>query len=104
MRVVGIEVEPLDVPLHEPFSIAGGAQHAANNLLVRLILDDGTVGLGEAAPFPAANGETTEMAAAAIAACDWVGRDARAWRALGDGIAGATGSARFALETALLDA
>ncbi len=44
--------------LHAPFGIAGGAQELAKNVLIRLELDDGSVGFGEAAPFPAVNGET----------------------------------------------
>lgn len=52
--------ERLNVPLHEPFGIATGAQHSAENVLVRLVLDDGTVGLGEAAPVPHISGESQE--------------------------------------------
>jgi L-alanine-DL-glutamate epimerase-like enolase superfamily enzyme len=102
--ITRVEVEPLDVPLHAPFSIASGAQHAAENLLVRVTLADGTTGLGEGAPFPAANGETRSAAIGSIEPARWVGRDARAWRARVEEVADCTGSARFALETALLDA
>ena len=35
-------------------------------MLVELVLDDGTVGLGEAAPFPAVSGETQEAVLAAL--------------------------------------
>lgn len=108
-RIVAVDCAPLDVALHTPFGIATGAQVHARNLLVTVRLDDGTVGLGEAAPFPAVNGETQASAAAAIArvAPDWVGRDARAWRSLSAGLDAAlvgAGAARCALETALLDA
>lgn len=48
---------PFDVELHTAFGIASGAQELAKNVLIRLELDDGTVGFGEAAPFPAVNGE-----------------------------------------------
>jgi L-Ala-D/L-Glu epimerase len=53
-----IAIEDLNIPLLEPFGIATGAQTQANNLLVTLELADGTRGYGEAAPFPAVNGET----------------------------------------------
>lgn len=104
------DVAPLDIPLHEPFGISGGAQEAANNVLVTVELADGTRGYGEAAPLPPYNGETQAQAIAALeSARGWlVGRDVREGPALsaefrsrgGD----RCGSAQCALETALLDA
>ena len=68
-----LAAEPLDLPLRVPFGIAGGAQDVARNVLVRLELADGTLGLGEAAPFPAYNGETQAQALAALrAAEEWL--------------------------------
>lgn len=46
------------MPLLEPFGIATGKHLSLANVLVRLELDDGTVGLGEAAPVPHISGET----------------------------------------------
>jgi L-alanine-DL-glutamate epimerase-like enolase superfamily enzyme len=57
-RITHLEWRRLDVPLLEPFGIATGAQLVAENLVLELGTDDGTLGLGEAAPFPAVNGET----------------------------------------------
>jgi len=65
-RIVDLRAFPFDIPLTEPFGIATGAQVEARNVLVELELDDGTVGLGEAAPFPAVSGETQEKALAAL--------------------------------------
>lgn len=59
-RIESISFQPLNVPLHEPFGIATGAQHRAENVLVRLSLEDGTVGLGEAAPVPHISGESQD--------------------------------------------
>src|ERR687885_2772803 len=72
----------LDIPLHTPFGIAGGAQDLARNLLVTVELSDGTRGYGEAAPFPAFNGETQAIARAAVEAATSTveGADAREWR------------------------
>lgn len=104
-----LSVEHLDIPLFAPFGISGGAQDVARNLLVTVELADGTRGYGEAAPFPAFNGETQASARAAIerARLGIEGSDVREWRAvagyLRDRIA-AAGSARCAIETALLDA
>jgi L-alanine-DL-glutamate epimerase-like enolase superfamily enzyme len=104
-----LSVEPLDIPLHTPFGISGGAQDLARNLLVTVELADGTRGYGEAAPFPAYNGETQASALAAIEAVrsGVAGADVREWRQvaalLRDRIDEA-GSARCAIETAVLDA
>lgn len=93
-----------DIDLVEPFGIATGAQVVANNLFVRIELACGAEGWGEAAPFPAVNGETRDHARSAVDSVAWIGRDARSWRALSAEIAPLCGSARCALETALLDA
>lgn len=110
LRLRALEFRPLDIALHAPFGISGGAQAAANNVLVSVVLDDGTVGYGEAAPLPPYNGETQAQVLALLAAvsprmpglraADW--RElAEAFRALGGH---GCGSAQCAFETALLDA
>jgi L-Ala-D/L-Glu epimerase len=108
-RIAEIRVEPLDVELTEPFGIATGAQLRAENALVSMVLDEGSVGLGEAAPFPAVNAETRDLAIAAIerVRADLIGADPRRWRRLARELAERipeAPSARCALETALLDA
>lgn len=101
---------PLDIPLFEPFGISGGAQAAANNVLVTLELADGTRGYGEAAPLPPYNGETQRDALAALATLrGWLpGREIAGWRALAAEFrsrgGGTCGSAQCAFEIALLDA
>lgn len=108
--VRSLHVAPLDIPLHVPFGIAGGAQAMANNALATIELADGTRGYGEAAPLPPYNGETQADALTALrSAAAWIaGRDPRDWRALGAEFARRSpipsGSARCALEMALLDA
>jgi len=103
-------VQPLDIPLHTPFGISGGAQAMANNVLVRLELEGGATGYGEAAPLPPYNGETQAQALAALeAARGWLpGRPADDWCALAGEFrarGGAQcGSAQCAFELALLDA
>lgn len=104
-----LTASPLDIALTTPFGIASGAQEVARNLLVHVELADGTRGYGEAAPFPAVNGETQELARAAVEAAQNVveGADAREWRRLAATVRraiGRVGSAQCAIETALLDA
>jgi L-alanine-DL-glutamate epimerase-like enolase superfamily enzyme len=57
----------VEVPLTEPFVIAGGAPSAAQNVFVRVTWSDGRVTYGEAAPFEAVSGETQSSTLAAIA-------------------------------------
>jgi len=107
--ITHIELMDVDIPLITPFGIATGAQVVAQNLFVRLTLRDGTTGCGEAAPFPAVNGETRAMARAALAplTSSILGRSVSAWRLLCAEWAPAlraTPSALCALETAILDA
>jgi L-alanine-DL-glutamate epimerase-like enolase superfamily enzyme len=104
-----LTAEQLDIALHTPFGIAGGAQDVARNVLVTAELNDGTCGYGEAAPFPAFNGETQAMALSAVGAAQSVvvGADAREWRRIALALrsaVGPVGSARCAIETAILDA
>ena len=104
------EFQPLDIPLHTPFGISGGAQAVANNVLVRVELSDGAVGYGEGAPLPPYNGETQAQALAALesARAALIGRPADNWRALAEEFRtrsdGKSGSAQAAFEMALLDA
>jgi o-succinylbenzoate synthase len=109
LTIRDVSAEFLDIELTEPFGIAGGAQAAANNVLVRVTLQDGTEGIGEAAPFPAVSGETQHQAfeAVQLARDQLVGRDAgrvRQLSALLGEMTKGVPSARCALETALFDA
>ena len=77
-------VETLNLPLKEPFIIATGRKDAANNVLVRVILDNGIVGYGEIAPSPYTTGDTQQTSMAALEFIRWAveGQDIRQWRAL----------------------
>jgi len=105
-----VKFAPLDIPLHEPFGISGGAQAVANNVLVTLELADGTRGYGEAAPLPPYNGETQAGALAALASAPaWLPqRDLSDWRALAAEFRArggeSCGAAQCAFEMAALDA
>jgi L-alanine-DL-glutamate epimerase-like enolase superfamily enzyme len=107
--IQSLAAEPLDVPLTEPFGIASGVQPVAKNVLVRLVLSDGTRGIGEAAPFPAVSGETQEQSLATLASAHavLVGEKAGRWRRVARllrELARDAPAARCAVETALLDA
>jgi L-alanine-DL-glutamate epimerase-like enolase superfamily enzyme len=109
VRIAALDAAPLDITLREPFGIATGAQLAAHNVLVTLRLEDGGEGIGEAAPFPAVNGETQAQVLAALGAARpaLIGQDARSFRrvsAVAQEAMAATPSALCAFESALLDA
>lgn len=82
--IQSVVVEPLTIPLREPFTIATGSVSSARNVLITLTLQDGSVGYGECAPFPPSTGESQETALAAAQDCvDLLrGRDAAKWRQL----------------------
>jgi L-Ala-D/L-Glu epimerase len=108
-RLTELSVLRLDVTLLEPFGIATGAQHLAENLLVELGFDDGSRGIGEAAPFPAVNGETRAHAEAVLEAARpaLLGVELERWRTasgLAQNVLARAPSAVCAFETALLDA
>lgn len=107
--IAAIDVQPLDLSLTEPFAVATGAQAIAHNVLVRVRLEDGTTGLGEAAPFTAVSGETQAGSIAVLATLyeAALGRDAQDWETLGLDWATAFPSApaaRCGLEMAVVDA
>jgi L-alanine-DL-glutamate epimerase-like enolase superfamily enzyme len=108
-QVVRVSATPWNIELNEPFGIATGAQVVAANVLVKAQLADGTVGLGEAAPFPAVNGETQASTLTALQeiAGQVASRDVDDWERIALEVRaslGANKSALCGLETALLDA
>lgn len=108
-EIANVTAEPLDLPLEEPFEIALGTQTAAENVLVTVELDDGTVGYGEGSPIAPVTGETREAAVAtASAAADLLEGEPIAdhrthARTLRETFPGAV-SATLAVETAVFDA
>jgi len=68
LKIKDVEIYLFDLPLVAPFRISIGEQSAANDLLIRVVTDQGIVGVGEACPFPPITGETQSTNAAAAAA------------------------------------
>src|SRR5947209_18720442 len=79
-----VVVEPLNIPLLEPFTIATGSVSDARNVLITVTLEDGSVGYGECAPFPPSTGESQETALPAAHGCARLieSKSAAYWRAL----------------------
>src|SRR5947209_8249526 len=104
-----ISVEPLNIPLLEPFTIATGSVTEARNVLITITLNDGSVGYGECAPFNPSTGETQETALAAARGCAALieGQDAAHWRRLSrlmHSVYFSQATAIAGMEMALLDA
>jgi L-alanine-DL-glutamate epimerase-like enolase superfamily enzyme len=108
-KIRKVFIEPLNVPLDEPFTIAIGTKYSIENALVTVVLDNGIEGYGEAAPLEPINGENQETVLATLKSC--VGflegkqiTDYRAISATLRGVFWAQVTARCAVEMALLDA
>ncbi|MGE4619482.1 MAG: dipeptide epimerase [Planctomycetota bacterium] len=65
-RIQSIEAASVDLDLKESFSISGGASAVAEIVVIRVTLSDGTVGLGEAAPFVAYDGQSRKAVLEAL--------------------------------------
>lgn len=108
-KIKELLADPLNLPLKEPFRIATGIKDAAWNVLIRVVLEDGTVGFGEVSPSPYTTGDTQDSV---IAIMDQlrpsvVGKDIRSWRAILNGTRAAVRyqvGAHSGLEIAVLDA
>jgi L-alanine-DL-glutamate epimerase-like enolase superfamily enzyme len=66
MKIKRIEPIAVSLPMKKPVFMAGVEIRQADNVLVRIEADNGTVGWGEAASAPTMTGETVESMMAAI--------------------------------------
>ncbi|ODR80223.1 dipeptide epimerase [Haladaptatus sp. W1] len=108
-EIVAMSVEPLDLPLAEPFEISLGTQHEASNVLVTVETADGTTGYGDGSPLPPVTGETQAIAIEAAQAMASIveGCLTSNYRPIIQAVRQTfpkTPSATFAVETAILDA
>lgn len=108
-EMVSLSAERLDLPLAEPFEISLGTQYEASNVLVTVETADGVTGYGEGSPLPPVTGETqgTALKAAQAMAELVEGHHTEAYRPLIQELHQTfpnTPSAKFAVETAILDA
>lgn len=107
MILRSLAVEPLFVPLREPFVIASARMDTTRAGLVRVVLDDGTEGLGEAATLPPVTREDYADVEATVRAAGLVGAVVEASEHAIDALLAplsATPVARAGIETAILDA
>jgi muconate cycloisomerase len=70
MRIVELTISQVRIPLRKPFRHASYTRTATDNVLVRCVLQDGTVGLGEGVPREYVTGETIDGALELLARSD----------------------------------
>jgi len=102
-------IEPLNIELDEPFTIAIGKKERIENAVITIVLENGIEGYGEAAPLEPINGENQATVLAVLNSCrDYlIGRDAASYRPISEGLRSIFWpqiTARCAIEMALLDA
>ena len=107
--IARLDIAPIAVRLSESFAISKGAVATAQNVLVRVVLRDGSAGYGEAAPFEAITGETQASTLTALQSmiATVTGRDAAGWRVLAADLRSllpGPAAARCAVEQAVIDA
>jgi L-alanine-DL-glutamate epimerase-like enolase superfamily enzyme len=108
-RIEKVLIEPLNIELDEPFTIAIGKKERVENAVITVVLENGIEGYGEAAPLEPINGENQATALAVLNSCrDFlVGQDATDYRSISrrlESIFRPQNTARCAVEMALLDA
>lgn len=108
-QIVRIEFWPVDIPITDPFVVATGARVVAENIFIRLTLQNGARGYGEAAPFPEVGGETRASCLAVLdeLATTLIGQSVHTYPTLARHLAAnaaAHPAARCGLETAMIDA
>jgi L-alanine-DL-glutamate epimerase-like enolase superfamily enzyme len=76
MKITYTEIYRFSIPM-EPFVIATGTMHFAQNVFIRIYTDTGIYGVGECSAFPMIVGETQEtcLAMAKDFAKIWIGKD-----------------------------
>ena len=107
--IARLDIAPIAVRLTESFAISKGAVATARNVLVRVVLQDGSAGYGEAAPFEVITGETQASTLTALQAVIPAvsGRDVAGWRVLAADLRRLlpeAAAARCAVEQAMVDA
>lgn len=77
MKVASVDLLPFAIPLRRPLVTARGTIRARAGWIVRFRAEDGTIGLGEAAPHPHDTGRGVEESRAALerACVRWQGAD-----------------------------
>jgi L-alanine-DL-glutamate epimerase-like enolase superfamily enzyme len=109
IRISRMLTEPINIEMDEPFPIALGVMTHLDNAFVRIILENGIEGYGEAAPILQISGENQATILGTLNSCrDFIiGKDINDYRSIAYTLKSAfwaQSAARCAIEMALLDA
>ncbi|MFO7671421.1 MAG: dipeptide epimerase [Bacteroidales bacterium] len=109
LQIKQIHIEAVNIKLDEPFSISIGTKYQIENVLIRLKLENGIEGLGEAAPLEPINGENQATVLATLNTCKafLTGKDVSEYRRISmhlKTVFRVQVTARCAIEMAMLDA
>jgi L-alanine-DL-glutamate epimerase-like enolase superfamily enzyme len=109
LKIKKVSIEAVNIKLEAPFTIAIGTKYNIENAFIRIELENGVEGFGEAAPLEPINGENQATALATLHAC----KDFLTGKRVSDycsisrhlkTVFWAQATARCAIEMALLDA
>jgi L-alanine-DL-glutamate epimerase-like enolase superfamily enzyme len=109
IKIRKVFIEPVNIELDEPFTIAIGTKYSIENALVTVVLENGIEGYGEAAPLEPINGENQATVLSTLESCKdfLIGKDISEYRSISKTLKSvfwAQVTARCALEMAMLDA
>jgi L-alanine-DL-glutamate epimerase-like enolase superfamily enzyme len=109
IKIKKVFIEPINIELDEPFTIAIGTKYNIENALITIVLENGIEGYGEAAPLEPINGENQATVIATLNSCtDFiVGKNISDYKAISrvlKSVFRAQVTARCAIEMALIDA
>ncbi|MEZ3471019.1 MAG: dipeptide epimerase [Schaedlerella sp.] len=108
MRITGIKVEKVTIPLIAPFKVAFATVEALESGLIRVETDEGCVGFGEASPFAPVTGETLDGVIAVLdifrqGLIGMAPMDIEAVHAMMDSVIVGNGAAKCAVDLAMYD-
>ncbi len=109
MKISDVKFEIKRYEYHETFHITGSSRNSAENIEIKLLLDDGTEGMGEASPSYRVNGEIASVLAGFEASVKEMikGLDVRDYAKIFkimDGLSKSAPSIKAAVQYATLDA
>lgn len=109
LKIKKVIIEPINIELDQPFTIAIGQKQSIENVLMIVELDNGIKGYGESAPLEPINGENQATVLATLKSIQefLVGKDVADYKIISRHIKNvfwAQSAARCAIEMALLDA
>ncbi|MCK4820481.1 dipeptide epimerase [bacterium] len=108
-KIKDVLIEPLNIELEEPFTIAIGTKYTIENVILTITLENGIEGYGEAAPLEPINGENQATVLAVLNSCKdfLIGKNASNYRSISKQVKNIFWpqiTALCAIEMALLDA